>query len=588
MIRRVTVKHFKRFREQTFELAESIVLAGPNNSGKTTLLQAIAAWKLGLDRWVAHRSGDIVRLEAHIDIQGTGQDRHPAKRTGDRAGKHPGSAAVKRSGVPVSRADFTAVPLREMNLLWEDRRVTGPGGVAGGARLIEIILEGVENDGDDWSCGLEFQYANAELVYVRPRRARDMTTEAARDFPPHGAKALDIVHVPPLSGIEREEPRRERGMQDLLIGQGRPGEILRNLLWEISEEHPEDWAELAAHMHELFGIDLGRPLYSSVQPFIVCEYAVGADRPLDLASAGAGTLQVLLLLAFLYARPASVILLDEPDAHQHIILQEQVYRLTRQVARSRGGQVIIATHSDVILDATEPDRVVGFLGDTPRVLSHKIERDGLREALKRLTTTDLMLGMEVGAVLYVESESDERILREWARVLDHPAKAFFGRPFVHWLGGRKLKEAGDHSFALRAAFPAIRAICLLDGDNRDEEDEKLANSGLLVLRWHRYEIENYLLQPDAIKRFIGHPGLEDEVDREFRIQVPHGTDLFGAHVSLSRLKASHEFLLPLLAKLRPTPKRDLYLLAAEMRPDEIHPEVIEKLDHIASAVAAGD
>ena len=94
MIRRLTLKNFKRFREQSFELTDSIVLAGPNNAGKSTLLQAIATWKLGLDRWVAQREG---------------------------------SRAVKRSGVAITRGDFTTVPLREMNLLWEDRKVTGPG-----------------------------------------------------------------------------------------------------------------------------------------------------------------------------------------------------------------------------------------------------------------------------------------------------------------------------------------------------------------------------------------------------------------------------------------------------------------------------
>ena len=57
MIRRVAVRHFKRFRDQTFDLAESVVLAGPNNAGKSTRLQAIAAWRLGLDRWVAQREG---------------------------------------------------------------------------------------------------------------------------------------------------------------------------------------------------------------------------------------------------------------------------------------------------------------------------------------------------------------------------------------------------------------------------------------------------------------------------------------------------------------------------------------------------
>ena len=56
MIRRVRVANFKRCRDQSFDLADSVVLAGPNNLGKSTLMQAIAWWKEALDLWSAQRS----------------------------------------------------------------------------------------------------------------------------------------------------------------------------------------------------------------------------------------------------------------------------------------------------------------------------------------------------------------------------------------------------------------------------------------------------------------------------------------------------------------------------------------------------
>ena len=51
MIRKVVLRRFKRFADETFEFPGHIVLAGPNNTGKTTVLQAIAAWDLALNRW---------------------------------------------------------------------------------------------------------------------------------------------------------------------------------------------------------------------------------------------------------------------------------------------------------------------------------------------------------------------------------------------------------------------------------------------------------------------------------------------------------------------------------------------------------
>ena len=70
----------------------------------------------------------------------------------------------------------------------------------------------------------------------------------------------------------------------------------------------------------------------------------------------------LTLLGFFYARPASVLLLDEPDAHLHVILQRQVYDLLRTVARKRVCQLLISTHSEIILEDTGAEQILSFYG----------------------------------------------------------------------------------------------------------------------------------------------------------------------------------------------------------------------------------
>ena len=567
MIRHVRLGSFKRFRDQSFELDDSIVLAGPNNAGKSTLLQAIATWKFGLDHWLAQREG--------------------------------GSKGVKRTGVALTRRDFTAVPIREMNLLWKDRVVSGGEG-PGASRLLEIVVEGQSPD-ENWKCGLEFQYANREMVYVRPLGAKHMEAEEINAFPPQAAKELRVVHVPALFGIQRDEPKHERGMQDLLIGQGRSGDILRNLLLEVGDRteggsgadaRESAWESLTGHMRDLFRIDLMPPSHGAGQPYITCQYRESSGesspsrkspryRPLDLASVGSGTLQVLLLLGFLYARPGTVMLLDEPDAHQHIILQRDVYALLRKIARERDGQVIMATHSPTILDATEPERVLSFAGDSPRALRTATERERTIEALRQLNTTDLLLGQDVGAVLYVEDQTDERILRAWAAILDHPLQEFFSHAYVHWLGGRWLEDAKKHHFALHGAFTDIPAVCLLDGDNREAPERETTRLGMEVLRWKRYEIENYLFHPDPIARLFDFP----LVVESFQKMVPPETELFGDSVVFVRSKGSTELLMPLLKAVgHPTNKSDLYLIAEAMKREEIHPEVVQKLDRMAEVL----
>lgn len=56
MLTRLTIRNFKRFDEVEIELGNPVVFIGPNNSGKTSAMQALALWDIGLRRWREQRS----------------------------------------------------------------------------------------------------------------------------------------------------------------------------------------------------------------------------------------------------------------------------------------------------------------------------------------------------------------------------------------------------------------------------------------------------------------------------------------------------------------------------------------------------
>ena len=63
MLTKLTVRNFKRFGELEIELGNPVAFIGPNNSGKTSAMQALALWDIGLKRWKrkevwANRSGE--------------------------------------------------------------------------------------------------------------------------------------------------------------------------------------------------------------------------------------------------------------------------------------------------------------------------------------------------------------------------------------------------------------------------------------------------------------------------------------------------------------------------------------------------
>jgi len=46
------IHHFKMFGDEvTLDFEQPSVLIGPNNSGKTTVIQALYLWHLGLKKW---------------------------------------------------------------------------------------------------------------------------------------------------------------------------------------------------------------------------------------------------------------------------------------------------------------------------------------------------------------------------------------------------------------------------------------------------------------------------------------------------------------------------------------------------------
>ncbi len=60
MLTKLTIKNFKKLDSVELELDRSVVFVGPNNSGKTSALQAISLWELGLRKWAEQRNKPAV------------------------------------------------------------------------------------------------------------------------------------------------------------------------------------------------------------------------------------------------------------------------------------------------------------------------------------------------------------------------------------------------------------------------------------------------------------------------------------------------------------------------------------------------
>ena len=567
MIHHIKIINFKGFEDEEFQLKGNVVLAGPNNSGKSTLLQAIAVWHLALKEWHQERSG---------------------------------SKATIRTGVQLPRSKFTAIPLREMKLLWNDTATAKRKHELvnteklGTPRPLEIIVSGKKNN-EEFKIGMSFQYRFPDLVLIKP------TEETETENIEWLIENFSLLYVPSFSGIGINETRYDQPYQEMLIGSGKPGDILRNRMLDVWATSKDQWEELVRVIQKIFGYTLLPPQYEG-QPYIICDYIphVVHGRPksnhpvLDIASAGSGFLQTVLLLSFFYSKNSSVVIFDEPDAHLHIVLQRQVYDTVRAVAQETNCQLIIATHSEIVIDSTDPDHVLSFYRK-PHRLSEKFQSDQVRSALKHLSSMDILQADRWPSILYLEGVSDFNLLAEWSKVLDHPLRSYFEDQvknlFWHNNIGKNPRRAKEHLFALKAIRPEMKGILLLDGDGRNYSDHDLKAEGLEIIKWRRYEAENYLLVPTAIERFI-RGGRQENLFTAQKIEqmyeyiknspfnsiVDDPMDHDDANVGIG---ASKNFLPGLFNLLdMDLSKNEYYSIAKTMTVDEIHPEVTEKLNMI--------
>ena len=114
MLTKLIVRNFKGLEYAEIELGNPVVFIGPNDSGKTSALQALTLWDLGLRRWTEKRGE---------------------------------SAPPQRPGVAVNRRDLVGVPVLSARHLWRELRVRQTFRNSEGQRTenirMEVIVEGV-------------------------------------------------------------------------------------------------------------------------------------------------------------------------------------------------------------------------------------------------------------------------------------------------------------------------------------------------------------------------------------------------------------------------------------------------------------
>ena len=587
MFKRIEIKRFKRLKEANIDLHPYVLslVVGGNNSGKSTLLHAIAVWQYCRTA-IQFEKGEAALL-----------------------------SSFHGAGLGITIDDFTPLNIPSFKYLWTNLK-------PGSSYTLSIDCFWDANNVEKHLCiGLAL---TQEKLYIKNISSNLQW----------GDKIPVVAYVPPFAGIANKEQWYAPAMRNRLIGQGLAGAVLRNQIMElyianqdirkikkgnkkkmssrdlkwIRENDPYELLN-----QTIFRIFRGELYTENFNPAFHTHVSIGfrkgeitnnrftpnKDYSLrDIMAEGSGFLQWLSVYTFALSPTIDVLLLDEPDAHLHCSLQNELLSVLKDISYKKSKQVIVATHSTEVIKEFDYREIIyankgqyNYLSDC----SQKIK------VMSGLGTEYFLLIDSIQRhkkILFVENVNDAVILKMFCNKYSS-----WPENLVIWDDKNKHSDRKKFYMELHSQIPDLKAISLRDRDNGDynqtrnnlstgeinDWSEVPTGSGEIRFRtWRRWEIESYLMGVPAMKRLYkkNNPGMSDsDVDAYVNSQLASISVVINPDYLISDRTSSNQSLFQndakaMLDPLLSTMKLNKWDIIQEMREDEMFEDMRTLIDEI--------
>lgn len=453
MLAELYLENFRRFGGHTLGFGTSTILVGPNNAGKSTVVEALRLVALvtrygpnlpfrEVPDWVERPAGTYC---VRPSLRDRGFDLRGAIHR------------LEDDRVAIIRATFTSGQQVEV-FIGPDRDVVG-------------VLR--QSSGVSAHNKREARDLRAERIAIQPQVTPLLFEEGGRDY--------DYVRRFEGSARAPQHFRNQLRYADL---------VEYNAFKQLAEDSWPGLQILEVYMED-----------DRV-------YMIVRDRSFsgEISMMGHGLQMWLQTMWFLVRnRDATTLVLDEPDVYMHADLQRGLLRHLRQ----RHEQLIVATHSVEIISEAAPEEIVIIDGGADRsapAADLAAVQEGI-DGMGGVQNLQLLRMWDARRVLLVEG-NDLSILERLHATL-HPQAAPLGASPTWSIGGwGGFSYAIGSSMALRnSAGKQIRTYCLLDRDYHLDEEiaerrDQAEKRNVDLHIWSRKELENYLLVPGALARLI--------------------------------------------------------------------------------------
>ena len=516
MISKLLIKQFRQLKNVTIDLGQVSLCIGPNNSGKTSILQAISLFGIGYHKW----------LERHHN--------------------NSGKVPRDRAGIAIPISELINIPVIEGKDIWNNKKTRNQKEDKKGTDniYIEVHAEGV-NQGKQWQLGFIFHYQNTNTIYVNLAKQPN-NIEESYIFEPINE---NIGYFPSVASVSLQEDKYEKGSILRYIGEGNPNRILRNICYYLlvqDKEHTSNkWHILVETIRTFFSITLQKPIYNAGSGLLTMSYKAN-DIDFDISSLGSGAKQTIGLFSYILAFPNTILLLDEPDAHLEIIHQKNIYSEISKLIRENNSQLIVASHSETVLaEATQnksDDVIIQCLPNRYKTIPHDNIK-AIKSILREIDISTFLVIQQKKKIFYTEGSTDINMLKAFAKKLGYTQ-------FEIIINNVYRKEVSTDKNLIYSTFQTFYSLleedckgyALLDNGEKPKGASE-GQKGLKFYYWKRNEIENYLNCPKVLRKYV-------EINYPLSVDISKHNNLFAKSENNKR---SHQDIMEEIIQKNTTP-----------------------------------
>ncbi|UVI34721.1 ATP-dependent nuclease [Brevibacterium spongiae] len=367
VIETIRVKNFKRIEDTRIELAPITYLVGGNNSGKSSLLQAI-----------------------HTAVS-CAQD------------------SVEQNTKVVAESELRYSPIGNFELLGHNDNYRNSGEKSRGS----VTLEGITAEGD---------LAEYNISLYKARNHGNVGVERSGRYQGFGRIICDTstdtlfsIYVPGISGIPHREEMTGYASVFRKAAGGEANIVFRNIIRLIHERGLiEDLQRMLEPMlggEVEFEVDFDpeKDRHIDVQLAIIGKN----DYYLPIDLWGTGVLQIVQICAYVVLFNPYMLLVDEPDNHLHPSLQKVLAVAFENIADEYGCNIIVSTHSSHLLTAASSQARIVWMNDG------KVESDAERDLATMLMDLGALDKIDTGTKTIICTEDAiPTILKKAVEVID--------------------------------------------------------------------------------------------------------------------------------------------------------------------------